>query len=258
MEKQMSFWDHLEELRSRVIHILISICVLSIFFFAFKIEKFEISSFPIYYPVPSIQDNVASIFFREISSQLLPPGVELIVTNPLDAFFAQLQISLFLATVFSIPLMIYEAIAFLSPALYEHEKKIVSRFLLPSLILFISGCAFCYFLLLPFILRFLYAYAFSLGAIGYINIHDFISITLLTMLAFGIVFELPLLMIGLSWLDVISPYFWRENWRYAVLAFFIFAAIITPDGTGITQLLVAVPMCLLYLLGYMGCRKLKR
>jgi sec-independent protein translocase protein TatC len=87
---------------------------------------------------------------------------------------------------------------------------------------------------------------------------DFISFVLLFMLAFGLAFELPVLMYGLTALGIISSEFWKKNWRFAAIAIFVFGAIITPDGSGITMFLVALPMLALYVLGYAASVRLER
>jgi sec-independent protein translocase protein TatC len=120
---------------------------------------------------------------------------------------------------------------------------------LPSVALFIGGVVFSYFLVIPFMLDFLYRYGESLNVATFITINDFISFVLQFFLAFGISFQLPIMMYAISLTNTLSPLFWRQNFRYAVLILAIFGALITPDGSGITMFLVAGPMILLYLAG---------
>jgi sec-independent protein translocase protein TatC len=120
---------------------------------------------------------------------------------------------------------------------------------LPSIALFIVGIVFCYILVIPYVLDFLYQYGQALSAETFFTINNFISFVLQFLLGFGIAFQLPILMYSISLTDTISPRFWRTNFRYAALIMVIFGAIITPDGSGLTLWLIAIPMLLLYLAG---------
>jgi sec-independent protein translocase protein TatC len=120
---------------------------------------------------------------------------------------------------------------------------------LPSIALFIVGIVFCYILVIPYVLDFLYQYGQALSAETFFTINNFISFVMQFLLGFGIAFQLPILMYSISLTDTISPRFWRTNFRYAALIMVIFGAIITPDGSGLTLWLIAIPMLLLYLAG---------
>ena len=121
---------------------------------------------------------------------------------------------------------------------------------LPASVLFVMGNLFAYYLIIPFSIDFLYNFAFAMGIEQYFSVEDFFSFVLMFMLAFGVVFELPVIMVGLSSVGIVSPDFWKEHWRWAVIISLIFAAVITPDGTGVTMFMVVVPMLLLYFTGY--------
>ena len=115
--------------------------------------------------------------------------------------------------------------------------------------LFIGGIAFSYILLIPYVLNFLYNYGEALNAATFLTIDNFISFVLQFFLGFGIAFQLPIVMYGISLTGAISPSFWRVNFRYAALLLVIFGALITPDGSGVTMWFIAIPMVLLYLAG---------
>jgi sec-independent protein translocase protein TatC len=130
---------------------------------------------------------------------------------------------------------------------------------MPILLLFFAGVLLCLVVVLPFTFSLLYTYQTALGAnLLLLFADDFISFVLLFMLAFGLAFELPVLMYGLTALGIISSEFWKKNWRFAAIAIFVFGAIITPDGSGITMFLVALPMLALYVLGYAASVRLER
>jgi sec-independent protein translocase protein TatC len=116
-------------------------------------------------------------------------------------------------------------------------------------VLFIGGIAFSYILLIPYVLNFLYNYGEALNAATFLTIDNFISFVLQFFLGFGIAFQLPIVMYGISLTGAISPSFWRVNFRYAALLLVIFGALITPDGSGVTMWFIAIPMVLLYLAG---------
>ena len=114
---------------------------------------------------------------------------------------------------------------------------------------FVSGCIFAYTLVIPYILDFLYKYGESAGLVTFLNIMDFVSFILQFLLAFGISFQLPLIMYAISQSGMTDTKFWRKNIRYAIVAIVIFGAIITPDGSGVTMWFIAGPMIGLYLAG---------
>jgi sec-independent protein translocase protein TatC len=260
MSREMGILDHIEELRKRVIRIFLIVGIVTIFCLAFGFKTFTLNGVTLAYPYPAypVTDTVSiSVhLFNKLVSDLVPENVSTIVTTPVDAFFVQLKIAIFLGIAIGMPGIVYHIGKFIAPGLYPHERKIILRIMGPATFLFIVGCIFSYVLIIPFTFRFLYGYAFYMVDLPFLNINDFISFILLMMVAFGLVFELPVIMVGLTSLGVTSAEFWKRNWRYAIAAIFIFAAIITPDGTGVTQTLVAGPMLFLYFAGYLMCNKI--
>lgn len=120
---------------------------------------------------------------------------------------------------------------------------------LSTILLFVSGIIFSYILVIPLVLDFLYSYGQAIGVETFLNIDSFISFVLQFFLGFGITFELPMIMYAIALTGVLNALFWRKNFRYAIILFVIFGAIITPDGSGITMWLVTLPMLLLYFIG---------
>jgi sec-independent protein translocase protein TatC len=260
MSEKRDILGHLEELRRRTIYILVAVGILAFFCLAFGFKTFNVNGITLAYPYPAYPFtdtvSVSVYFFKRMVSDLVPKGVSTIVTTPVDAFLVQLQISIFLGVALGMPWIVYHVGRFVSPGLHPHEKKMILRTLGPAALLFAAGCIFSYILIIPFTFQFLYGYAFTMVDLPYLNINEFISFVLLLMVAFGFVFELPVIMAGLAYLGMVSAEFWKRNWRYAVVAIFVFAALITPDGTGVTQTLVAVPMLILYFAGYLVCKRI--
>lgn len=252
--------EHFEELRGRLIRIIVSIMVVSIISFSFGIKKITYGGLTFYFLHPELfisKNNITSQIFTFIKNGLLPPKVDLIVTGPGEAIISLIYISLFLGVFFSMPIIVRELNAFISPGLYPHEKKLISKLIIPSSLLFAGGCIFAYISVIPFCLNFLYLYAAGLQAITFITIDNFISFIVLFMIGFGIAFQLPIIMITLSSVELVEPKFWLNNFKYAFVALAIFGAIITPDGSGVTMWFVTLPMLVLYLGGYLVAKRYK-
>lgn len=224
------------------------------FFFAFGIKEIEI--FGRHFPLllPSFE-SISALFFKKIQGDLLIKEMELIVTSPLDALLVQIKISLFLAFVLTLPFLLYKIASYLSPALRKKEKRAILKALVPSMILFVSGCLFAYFFLIPTTFKFLYPYVLAIEAKPFFAVNQFVSLVLLLTIVVGIVFLLPIFMILLSYLGIVDAGLWKKNWRYAILIFLILAAVVTPDGTGITMALLSLPLTVLYFVGYIGSKK---
>lgn len=218
------------------------------FFSVFGLKEIEILGKNLFLPLPTLHSFSVQIF-EIIQQDLLPPGVQLIVTNPFSGFLAQILVSLLLAFVLTFPYFLYKIIGYLLPALFEKERKAIIRVLFPSALLFIFGCLFAYFLLIPSVFRVLYSYVIVIGAIPFFSISEFITWVFGLMIAVGIMFLLPVFMTLLSRFKIVPPDIWKKNWRSAILIFLILAAIITPDGTGITMIMLSAPLTGLYFLG---------
>lgn len=221
----------------------------TLFFFLFSLKEIEFLGRNFLLPLPGFPSFSAQ-FFSKINADFLPSGVELIVTNPLSAFSAQIMISLLLAFVLTLPFFLYKIIGYLSPSLFEKEKKAALKILFPSLILFFSGFLFAYFFLIPATFKTLYQFASAIGATSFFSVNEFVSWVFAIMMAVGIMFLLPILMILLTGLGLVEKSFWKKNWLHFFLVILVISAIITPDGSGITMLVLSLPLILLYFFGY--------
>ncbi|MEM4312410.1 MAG: twin-arginine translocase subunit TatC [Nitrososphaerales archaeon] len=252
--KEMTFLEHLNELRIRVTRILATIGIIAVISFSFGIQKFEIFGITLYLPYPTVFDNISSQILSKAAHDLLPNYVEIIQIAPGQAIIAQLYVSVFLGLLFGMPIIIREIWAFVSPALYPHEKKTIAHLTIPASLLFALGAYFSYVYVTPLGIDFLYKYGVAVGAKTFVTIEDFISFTLLFLVGLGLAFQLPIIMWFITRLGIVEPRFWWENFRYSFVAMVIFGAVITPDGSGITMWLVAGPMIGLYLGTYLLLR----
>jgi sec-independent protein translocase protein TatC len=279
MSAEMSLRDHFNELRTRILHIALSVIILTAFCMSFGLKplivnpndfgfgmlagdsttpasKNNTTSLRLLYPYPDPLNNIAVQLTSYMKNTLLPPEVQLIQTAPGQAFFSQIYVSMLIGIICSIPIIVREIFGFVSPAFDWQNKKIgIFYMFLPIVSLFIVGIVFSYILVIPFTLDFLYKYGQAIGVATFLNINDFISFVLQIFLGFGIAFQLPIVMYAISLTGIVQPQFWKANFRYALIIMIIFGAIITPDGSGITMWFVALPMIMLYLAGMLAVKR---
>ena len=245
----MSIREHIDELRIRVLRVALSIIIITVFAMTFDLRPVEIGGLPLVYPFPDPIHNISTRLTFYMQESLLPEGVDLIQTAPGQAFFAQVYVSALIGLTASVPLIVREISAFIAPAISTKTKIGLLNIFLPAVGLFATGIVFAYLLVIPYALDFLYQYGEALNVATFLTINDFISFVMQFFLGFGIAFQLPILMYGISLTEAVSPQFWRNNFRYAAIILVVFGAIITPDGSGVTMWFVAGPMIVLYLAG---------
>ncbi|MEP6633418.1 MAG: twin-arginine translocase subunit TatC [Luteimonas sp.] len=180
----------------------------------------------------------------------LPAGAKLIAVEVASPFFAPLKLTFFAALIAAMPWLLYQLWAFVAPGLYKREKRLAFPLLASALILFYAGCAFAYFIVLPAVFAFLTRVT-PPGVAMMTDINAYLDFVLVIFLAFGASFELPVALVILVLLGWVSPAQLRE-WRgYAIVGIFVLAAVITPPDV-VSQLLLALPMCLLYEAGILA------
>ena len=180
----------------------------------------------------------------------LPKGGQLIATQVASPFFAPMKLAFFVALVVAMPWLLYQAWAFVAPGLYRREKRLALPLLSSALLLFYAGCAFAYVLVLPMVFGFL-ARVTPDGVAMMTDISSYLDFVLVLFLAFGLAFELPVALVILVLLGWVTPAQLREGRGYAVVGIFVIAAIVTPPDV-ISQLMLAIPMCLLYEAGILA------
>ena len=228
------FVSHLVELRDRLIRAAIAIGI------AFAALAF--------WPGPAgLYDLLAAPLVAH-----LPKGATLIATNVISPVLVPLKITLMAALLLALPYVLYQVWAFVAPGLYSHEKKMVLPLVISSTILFLLGVAFCYFLVIPGMSKFIQAFAPS-AITAAPDIEQYFGFVLTLFLVFGIAFEVPVAVIVLARIGVVSIEQLQKMRGYFIVGSFIAAAVVTPPDV-ISQLALAVPMCVLYELGILAAK----
>jgi sec-independent protein translocase protein TatC len=221
---ELTFWDHIQELRSRLIKIILGV---------------------------AIGGSVAYFYWEKIWSLVAYPltkqhlKVDFIATSPMETFLTSLKMSLISGIIVSLPWTLWQVWRFVAPALFKNEKSIFVISFLASILMFAGGSLFSYFFVLPEGLAFLATY--TNGAITQNwKQAEFTSFISQFMLAFGIIFELPVGAYVLSKLGLITAKGMWGFFRYAIVVIFIVAAVLTPGPDPVSQLMLAIPLCFLY------------
>ena len=226
------FVSHLVELRDRLVRALIAVVL------AFAALAL--------WPGPSgLYDLLAAPLVAH-----LPKGATLIATNVISPILVPLKITLMAAFMLALPFVLYQVWAFVAPGLYSHEKRLMLPLVVSSTLLFVAGVAFCYFLVIPGMSQFIQAFApASITAAP--DIEQYFGFVLTLFLVFGIAFEVPIAVVVLARMGIVTLEQLRA-WRgYFIVASFIVAAVVTPPDV-ISQLALAIPMCILYEIGILA------
>jgi sec-independent protein translocase protein TatC len=252
--EDMGLLDHLRELQGRLRVLLLAVALLMVALFTVALEPVQLAGAELAVPVPSLTDNIAAQTFRLLAAQFVPPGVQLVVVDPISGALVQVEVALFLAVLVASPLIGYEVGAFLMPALERRERRLLLQAIPAATGLFLAGALFAYFVMVPTMMRVLYSYAQGLGAVPFIAVDSLVSFAVIVTLIFGAAFELPVLMVALAKLGLVAPRTMATKWRHVVVGIFVLAAVITPDPSVVSQLLVAFPMLGLYVVGLAAAR----
>lgn len=197
----------------------------------------------------------ANRLYAELAAPLvsrLPQGAHLIATEVASPFVTPLKLAFYTALFISMPMIVYQLWAFVSPGLYRNEKRLARPLLVAALFLFYLGCAFAYFLVLPAAFRFLTAVT-PAGVEMMTDITHYLDFVVLMFFAFGLCFEVPVAVVILAAIGVVNLQQLRDARRYAVVGAFAIAAFITPPDIT-SMIMLAIPMCLLYELGVLAVR----
>jgi len=227
-EKVMPFLEHLEELRMRLLKAIIAVFGATIGCYFFSQMIMTILTRPYYKATSSLGYETKKLIFLA----------------PAESFIVSIKISLFAGIFISLPILFYQLWKFAVPGLLEKEKKFVPLIAIFSTLFFLIGEAFCYFVIIPYGLKFLLGW--QPGSLeASITIKEYLKFVTMLVLVFGLVFELPLLSFFLTKMGLLTHHFMRKNRRYGIVLTFILAAILTPPDI-VTQLLLAGPLILLY------------
>jgi len=246
---EMTFWEHLDELRRVLFRSIIVIMVLMIVVFVnktFVFEKIILApsrpDFFLYRILPGFSGFHLDLINIELSAQ----------------FFTHLSVSMALSIILAVPYILYQLWNFVRPALYENEKRVVKKAFGFASILFFIGVVVGYMFVFPLTVRFLGSYQVSSSIQNTISLKSYISMFTQLILIMGIVFEMPALALILAKLGIISASFLKKYRRHALIILLIVAAIITPSGDAFTLFIVAGPLYLLYEFSILICRGINK
>jgi sec-independent protein translocase protein TatC len=225
-EAKMSFLEHLDELRKRIIYSAISIFVGFLIAFIFIQQLFD--------------------FVMKPLQAGLPAGQHLIYTEPTEAFVLYLTIAGIAGAVIALPLVMTQVWLFIAPGLYSHEKKMAIPFVVLSSICFIAGAAFSHYIVFPLTWKFFVS--FTSDYLTFMpRIEPAFSLYIKMILAFGLVFQMPTIVLFLAKMGVVTARFLWRHTKYAILIIVIVSAIVTPDGGGVSLVAMSIPLVFLYL-----------
>ncbi len=226
-EVQETFLSHLFELRTRLLHAIVAVVVVLVCLFPWAKEIYALLAAPLL--------------------RALPPGASMIATDVTGTFLVPLKVTLMAAFVIALPYVMWQAWAFVAPGLYQHEKKLVVPVIVSSFVFFLIGMAFAYFFVFPVMFGFFASYT-PAGVQMMTDIDKYLSFVLGMFLAFGMTFEVPVIVIVLVRMRVVSLEKLRSIRSYVIVGAFVVGAIFTPPDV-LSQLMLAVPLWLLYELG---------
>lgn len=235
-EREETFMSHLVELRGRLLRAVLAV----------------LAGFLALLP---FSQRTYSMFAEPLIKQL-PAGGQIIAIDVASPFFAPIKLTFVLGLVLAMPVVLYQLWAFVAPGLYRNEKKLAMPLLVSSVALFYIGCAFAWFLVLPTVFAFLTAITPE-GVAMMTDISRYLDFVLVVFLAFGFCFELPVAVVILAAMGWVNVAQLREARAYVVVGAFVVAAVITPPDV-ISQVMLAIPMCVLYEVGILVAQLLER
>jgi len=231
-QDKIPFTSHLEELRKRLIFCFIAVGIGFVLSYGFKEKLFQILTRPLI--------------------SVMQTGDKLIFTGLPEAFFTYLKVAFLSGIILAAPVIFYQFWMFVAPGLYNKEKRFMAPIVFLSTFFFVGGAFFGYFIVFP------YGFKFFLGFASEIirplpSMREYLGFASKLLLAFGLVFELPLIITFLARLGIVSVSFLKKNRKYALLLFFVGSAILTPPDV-VTQIMMALPLMLLYEISIIGAR----
>ncbi len=236
MDSQQTFITHLIELRDRLLHAAIVWIVLFVCLFPFA-------------------NDLYSVLAQPLLSKL-PQGGQMIATEVVTPFFVPIKVAMMTAFLGAMPYILYQIWAFVAPGLYRHEQKVILPLVAASVILFLCGMAFAYFLVFPIVFGFVVGIAPE-GVAVMTDINKYLDFVLTLFMAFGVTFEVPIVVIALALMGVVEVEQFKQGRPYVIVGAFVIGAIFTPPDI-ISQIMLALPLWLLYEAGVLIAAMLVR
>lgn len=227
-----SFVSHLVELRDRLLRALIAFGVVLLLLIPFASELYDLLASPM--------------------MRALPEGAKMIATGVVTPFLVPVKVAMLIAFVIVLPVILYQAWAFVAPGLYNHEKRLVLPLIVTSTFLFVLGIAFCYFFVFGTVFHFIHQIAPKSISVAP-DIENYLNFVMTMFLAFGVTFETPIVVVVLTRMGVVTLAQLQGFRPYFIVGSFVVAAIVTPPDV-VSQLLLAIPMCLLFEAGLIAAR----
>jgi sec-independent protein translocase protein TatC len=231
-DSQETFVSHLVELRDRLLRALGAVLVVFI--------------------ILNIYPGMAAVFdfLAAPMTKALPQGTKMIATGVITPFLVPVKVTLAAAFLIALPIVLYQAWAFIAPGLYKHEKRLALPLVISSSVLFLVGVAYCYFVVFGFVFRFINEFA-PKAVTAAPDIEAYLNFVITMFAAFGVTFEIPLIQVILVKMGAVTVEKLRDIRSYVIVGAFVVAAVVTPPDV-VSQLLLAIPMCLLYEVGILA------
>jgi len=220
-QKEMSFTEHLKELRKRLLIAIGTVLGLAILLF---------------WPAQYAIEFLTHAYF---------PGIRLNVFGPADAILVEFKFSIYAAIVLGLPVLLYQVWMFIVPAFHPRTRRMVYAYVAPSLLLALGGIAFAHFLVLPRVVKTL-IHVSNQVATPLFGLESTLNFILIVFLAFALIFQIPIVLIALARIGIVNSAFLKRTRRYFLFGFFVFGAVAAPDGNPLTMAMMALPMYALY------------
>ncbi|MEO7402686.1 MAG: twin-arginine translocase subunit TatC, partial [Burkholderiales bacterium] len=235
-EKQETFLSHLVELRQRLVRALLAVLVVFLALIYWSSSIYDLFAYPML--------------------SVLPEGTKMIATGVISPLMVPIKVTALVAFMLALPVVLYQVWAFVAPGLYEHEKKLVFPLVILSWILFLIGIGFCYFFVFGTVFKVIYSWAPTAITVAP-DIEQYLSFVLTMFLAFGVTFEVPVIVMVLVRAKVVTIVQLKAFRSYFIVSSFVIAAVVTPPDV-VSQLLLAIPLCILYEVGILFARFMER
>ena len=238
---ELEIWDHLEELSSRLRHIVYVLLIVMVIVMSLPSDLSKLTQLDFTEYSFMITD-----FMQLLQNTLLPEGVTLIAFNWLDSFYIYFVLSFAVSFIICLPYIAYELYKFIAPAIFENEKRILFAFVTLFVLLFLLGVVYAYFVLVPATFTVLYKFVYQTNVMPFYSVKDFFELIAFGLFGSGLFYTFPLVLYLLVQVDLLTVEDLKSMRRHIFVALSFFTAVITPDPTPVSMLLMTIPFYFLY------------